>query len=54
MRTAYQGKQFEFLQKEMRKPNVQTIQEMIDQNFTLYIDEIYTGFHDQMDFKKRY
>lgn len=36
MRTAYQGKMFEFIQKEMRKPVVQTIREMIDDNFTIY------------------
>lgn len=36
IRTAYQGKSFEFLQQTMLKKEVQTIQEMIDRNFTLY------------------
>lgn len=34
MRTAYQGKQFEFLQKEMKKKNVQTIDELMLRNYT--------------------
>lgn len=36
IRTAYQGKSFEFLQQTMLKKEVQTIQEMIDRNFTLF------------------
>jgi hypothetical protein len=36
IRTAWQGKIFEFMQKDMRKPRVESYQEMIDQNFTLY------------------
>lgn len=34
---AYDGKMFEFQQKEMRKPEVQSIEEMIGRNFTFYI-----------------
>lgn len=37
VRTAYQGKMFEFLQKELRKPTVKTIDEMIENNFTFYM-----------------
>lgn len=40
MRTAYQGKQFQFMQNEMRRPDVKTIDEMIESNFTLYVYEI--------------
>lgn len=54
MRTAYQGKMFEFLQKDMRKPEVASVEEMIANNFTFFaIDsnleffrtlEIFRGF----------
>lgn len=36
MRTAYQGKMYEFMQKVLRKPEVQSIQELMDKNFTIY------------------
>jgi hypothetical protein len=39
IRTAYQGKLFEFLQKEMRKPEVQSIEEMIEKNFTFHMHQ---------------
>jgi hypothetical protein len=38
IRTAYQGKMFEFLQKEMRKPEMQSIEEMIENNFTFHME----------------
>lgn len=37
IRTAYQSKMFEFLQKEMRKPEVKTIEDMIEKNFTFHV-----------------
>lgn len=46
IRTAYQGKSFEFLQKEMRKKTVQTIDEMITKNFTLHVAEGYMSVFD--------
>lgn len=39
IRTAYQSKMFEFLQKEMRKPEVKSIEELIDKNFTIYVHD---------------
>lgn len=36
IRTAYQGKSFEFLQQDMRKKDVQTIAELLEKNYTLY------------------
>lgn len=36
VRTAYQGKQYEFMQKIMWKPDIQTIDEMVEQNFKLF------------------
>lgn len=53
MQLAYQIKQFEFRQNEMRKPNVETIDEMIDNNFSLFMPND-TGFYMQdMDFIKQ-
>jgi hypothetical protein len=37
IRTCYQGKSFEFMQKEMRKPQVQSIEEAADKNFEFYL-----------------
>lgn len=37
IRTAYQGKMFEFLQKEMLKPTIRSIEEMIEQNYTIHV-----------------
>lgn len=36
-RTGYQGKNFEMLQMEMRRKPVQSIEEMIQENFTFYV-----------------
>lgn len=52
MRTAYQGKMFEFLQKPMRKPAVKTIAEMIEKNFTLYCSHTDVEFFKSMDMFK--
>lgn len=43
IRTAYQGKMFEFMNKEILKPNVKSIKEMIDKNFTFFVT---SGFTD--------
>jgi hypothetical protein len=37
IRTAYQGVQFEMLTKEMRRPPVQTLDEIFDKDYKLYI-----------------
>ena len=39
MRTAYQGKYFEFLTGDMRKRPVATIEDMKKKNFTVFIEE---------------
>ena len=41
MRTAYQGKYFEFLTSEMRRKPIQTIEELKDKNFTIILDPRY-------------
>lgn len=52
MRTAYQGKQFEFMQKEMRPKDVESIEEMIAENYTFYIpNDVMYGL-SEMDFIK--
>lgn len=45
---------FEFLQKEMRKPTVKTIEEMIDQNYTFYMTLHFKQKYDSIDFLKGY
>jgi hypothetical protein len=37
IRTAWQSKMFEFLQKEMRKPEVQSLEELAERNFTVVL-----------------
>lgn len=37
IRTAYQGKMFEILQKDLRKPEIQTIDELIQKNITILL-----------------
>lgn len=39
VRTAYQSKMFEFLQQELRKPEIKTIDELIQRNFTIHVDD---------------
>lgn len=45
IRTAYQGEMFDFLHKNIHKPTVNTIQEMIDQNMTIFYPPL-TEFED--------
>lgn len=52
IRTAYQGVMFEFLQKEMRKPTVTSIDEMIEQNFTFYMSRGYKSYYKKSEFVK--
>lgn len=54
MRTAWQGKMFEFLQKDMRKPEVKSIEEMIEKNFTFYMDNEARDFLEKTDFGERF
>lgn len=53
MRAAYQGKQFEFMGLEMRRPDVQSIDEMIEQNFTLHFLKSREIFFTEMEFMHR-
>ena len=40
IRTAYQGKYFEFLTSDMRRKPIQTIEELKDKNFTVIINQL--------------
>lgn len=53
MRTAYQGKMFQFLQKDVRKPEVKSIDEMIDNNFTFFCMEDDLSLFENMDLFQR-
>ena len=53
MRTAYQGKQFEFITKEMRRPDIKTIDEFIARQFNILVHEEYFKYHKDLDFMKR-
>lgn len=53
IRTAYQGVMFEFLQKEMRKPTVTTIDEAIDQNFTFYMMQNFKEYFETDELVQR-
>lgn len=53
IRTAYQGIMFKFLQQEIRKPTVTNIDQMIDQNFTFYLQRFFKDFYQSLDFTKR-
>lgn len=53
IRTAYQGKMFEFLQKNISKPQIGSIDEMIEQNFTFYMLYESNEYLLNTDFLKR-
>lgn len=46
IRTAWQAKMFEFLQQEIRKPEVQSFEEMFDKNFTFFMDRSYQFYNE--------
>lgn len=52
IRTAYQGKMFEFIQMDIRHPEVQTINELIDKNFTFYMEPQFNAYYNESDFVK--
>lgn len=53
IRTAYQGKMFEFMQQNISKPEVETIEDLIEQNFTFYMRPQAVSEFKKMDFMKR-
>lgn len=53
IRTAYQGKMFEFLQKEMRKPTVDSLEEMLDNNFTFWVKSDFKLYFNETELGQR-
>lgn len=49
IRTAYQGKMFEFLQLDIRKPEVKSVSEMIEKNFTFYCYESMANWNENSE-----
>ena len=45
IRTAYQGKYFEFITGDVRKKPIATLEEMVERNVTVYHDSRNMGFH---------
>jgi hypothetical protein len=52
LRTAYQGKLFEFMQKEMRPKSVETVDELIDQKFRIFVHSKDYDLYYDMGFEK--
>jgi hypothetical protein len=53
IRTAYQGKMFEFLQRDMRKSQVKTVDELIEKKFAFHLwAPFFDVFHDNELFKR--
>lgn len=53
IRTAWQAKTFEFMQKTMRKSQIQSIDEFIEKNYSLYMMDLLAKAYSEMDVIKR-
>lgn len=53
IRTSWQGKMFEFLQKNMTKPGVRTIDEMIEKTYSFYVTEAFLYLYKNTDLARR-
>ena len=53
MRTAYQGKYFEFLTSDMNKKPIQTVEELLVNNFTVIVDEQAAFYLHRLDIFQR-
>jgi hypothetical protein len=53
VRTGYQGVQFDMMLKEMRPKDVETIDELIANNYTIYFNKDWLQTVQEMDFIKR-
>lgn len=53
IRTAYQAKMFQFLQMNLVKPTFDTVDELIENNFTFFMRVDFALFHNESDFVKR-
>jgi hypothetical protein len=53
IRTGYQGVQFDMMLKEMRPKDIETIDELIANNYTIYHEEGWLGSVLDMEFVNR-
>jgi hypothetical protein len=53
LRTAYQGVQFDMMLKEIRPKNVETIDELIDNNFKVYGENVSIDMLKPIEFEKK-
>lgn len=53
IRTCFQGKMFEFLQKDMRKPTLDTVEELIENNYTFYMPYGFKTYYRETEIAKR-
>lgn len=53
IRTCYQGKIYEFMQKNMSKPHIESIDKMIENNYTFYLMEIIPQLYPDIEVVKR-
>jgi len=53
IRTCYQGKLFEYLQGDMRNPEIQTIKELVKHNFIYYYDKTNNAAQDFLNLEDR-
>lgn len=54
IRSLYQGELFKFLQSDNHKPEPKTIDELIEKDFTFYINQQFLESHKDMEFLKRF
>ena len=53
IRTAWQGKTFEFMQKDIQKPDVETFQEMIEEGYTFVMEDNFKEKYPESEISKR-
>lgn len=53
IRTAWQGKMFEFMQEDLVHPGVQSLDEMIERNFSLHVDVTFKLYFQHSDLMQR-
>lgn len=54
IRTGYQGKMFEFLQKDLKKPTFDSVDELIDKKFTFHMRNNFMILYANTDLAQRY
>jgi hypothetical protein len=53
IRTGYQGVQFDMMLKEMRPKDIETIDELIANNYTIFVGVAWFEYIKNMEFTKR-